>query len=537
MQQVIGSPKSLFLQYLVNNRRTSSVATLALLLCLFGVLSNAGSQAAAAEASTRPSIDAATKREFQKDWRKSMARKLGVDKAAPIGCFHAAYPSNEWQAVTCLKAPKLPYVPVHGTRIRSNAVGDGTDFSAQTSTLLSSAEGSFISFSGVTSIGAATGPFSLQLNSNFFTTPACSGIAGCQGWQQFVFVAPGTSNPAASGLGFIQYWLVNYGGTCPQGYISYAGTDCYLTQVGGTAISIPNPTLAQVSQLGVIGAATSGGTDTLIVSTGNDLYALTEADSILTLSQGWNTAEFNILGNANGNQVNFNSNATIVVKTSVDGGTTTAPSCINQGYTGETNNLTLDLCCPIGGASPAIIFMESNVTGATSSCAILTNESGTTLSLSGTGTIVNSHEAIYQLTIHNSGSAAAANVVVSAQVPYGSTVLASDGNGNSSNCTAVNSSSSGALYTLISCVISAVSAQASQTWYVEVQLPSGDLVSNTALNFSIASQSGNLTPAGGSVSITAVAAPPPTDGPLPLWAYSFLAVIMCFIARRQLKVT
>jgi hypothetical protein len=104
-----------------------------------------------------------TKQE-RETWRKSMARTPRPKK----GCFEASYPETKWREVPCKKAPQKPY-PKKG--VRPDTVGNGTDFSAQVTGHISSAEGSFDSVTGVTSESVSSGgigPFSLQLNTNFF---------------------------------------------------------------------------------------------------------------------------------------------------------------------------------------------------------------------------------------------------------------------------------------------------------------------------------------------------------------------------------
>src|ERR1700692_979228 len=106
-----------------------------------------------------------------------------------------------------------------------HTVGNGNDVSAQVSGHISEAVGSFDSVTGVTS-ESGTGPFSgpnaftLQLNSNFFASPACSGAANpsnCRGWQQFIY-----ANVSCPHCAFIQYWLLGFGSTnCPSGWMSF----------------------------------------------------------------------------------------------------------------------------------------------------------------------------------------------------------------------------------------------------------------------------------------------------------------------------
>ena len=77
--------------------------------------------------------------------------------------------------------------------------------------LVDLANGSFTSATGglpeidnVTSVSdtpATTVGFTLQLNTNTFSTPLCNGISGC-GWVQFVYDSGGGVN--------IQAWLINY---------------------------------------------------------------------------------------------------------------------------------------------------------------------------------------------------------------------------------------------------------------------------------------------------------------------------------------
>jgi hypothetical protein len=95
-------------------------------------------------------------------------------------------------------------------------------------------------------------------------------------------------------------------------------------------------------------------------------------DSVLSLYKYWNSAEFNIFGDCCSTETAFSNPTTLVVKTSIDDGTTNPPSCGTDSYTNELNNLTMapvgaSVCCPYGGASPAIEFMETNA-GHTASC-------------------------------------------------------------------------------------------------------------------------------------------------------------------------
>jgi hypothetical protein len=291
-------------------------------------------------------------------WRKIMVR---TPHPKPQGCFVATHPKIEWREVQCTKAPEKPYPPVPWPR--PNVVGNGSDFSAQVTGSLSSAEGSFDLVSGVTSEtgnGGAANNYSLQVNSNTFTTTTCNGAtnpAVCRGWQQFVY-----SN---GGFAFMQYWLLNYG-TCQAGWNTY-GSHCWKN---GTAVGVPVQPLSNLPNLTVTGTATNGGTDTIAMSTGSNVYSASGNDNVVNLSAGWQIAEYNIFGDCCGSQANFNTGSFIHVRTSVNNGTINAPTVTTQGFTGETNNFTLvPPACPYGGASPALVFDESTNTNPSAICA------------------------------------------------------------------------------------------------------------------------------------------------------------------------
>jgi hypothetical protein len=296
------------------------------------------------------------------DWRKGM-RQVPLPKK---GCFTSSYPSTQWQEVPCTIAPPRPYPPARGPR--PDTVGNGNDVSAQVTGHISEAIGSFDSVTGVTSVTDPSGEsnFSLQLNANFFTSPACNGAAGpsaCLGWQQFVY-----SN---MGLAFVQFWLIGYNTTCPSGWTTFvpSGTseiDCFLSS---DAVNVPVQTVANLVNLSLTGQANTGGTDTIIMSTGTNLYSAQNDDGIVSLAQGWQAAEFNIVGDCCGTQATFNSGSTIVARTTLDSGSPNAPSCLGQGFTGETNNLFFEVSVvPALESLPAVVFTESSTTSTTSPC-------------------------------------------------------------------------------------------------------------------------------------------------------------------------
>jgi hypothetical protein len=296
------------------------------------------------------------------DWRRGMARVPLPKK----GCFTSSYPSTQWQEIPCVTAPARPYPPARGPR--PDTIGNGNDASAQVTGLISEAVGSFDSVTGVTSVTDPNGTsgFSLQLNTSFFTTTACNGSANpsaCLGWQQFVY-----SN---SGIAFIQYWLVDYNTTCPAGWNTFdSGPDVDCWQNGTNAASVPIQPITNLVALSLTGQASQGGTDTIIMATGSNVYSAQNEDNVLDLAQAWQAAEFNILGDCCGSETTFNSGSTVVVRTSVDYGSPSAPSCLGQGFTRETNNLFFVQASvvPPSELLPAVVFTQSSATSTTSPC-------------------------------------------------------------------------------------------------------------------------------------------------------------------------
>jgi hypothetical protein len=97
------------------------------------------------------------------------------------------------------------------------------------------------------------------------------------------------------------------------------------------------------------------------LAVGSSLYTAKGNNYFPDLGQNWQAAEFNVFGDGGGSEAVFNSGSTIVVMTSVNNGTTSAPSAVEEGFTGETNNLTLTGTPVVsGGTSPSIEFTESN---------------------------------------------------------------------------------------------------------------------------------------------------------------------------------
>jgi hypothetical protein len=300
-------------------------------------------------------------------WRESITHI-----APPAeGCFHATYPSVLWEKVTCNTAtPRQHPVLRRDFTGRPQTTGNGNDYAIQASGLISKTVGTFPSVSGVTSEqgvgvssfggGGILGPneYTLQINSNAdSSTAACKNHSGCVVWEQFVY-SPDYSTQGEAAV-FMQYWLIGYGGSsCPSGWGSDGGGDCYKNSAAVTAPDVP---ITQLANLKLSGSATAGGNDTAVFTNGTQAYTVSGKDSVVYLASVWSESEFNVVGNAGGSEADFNSGSSVTVKVAVTDGTTSTPTCAsNAGTTGESNNLNLGSCSTSGGSTPSIQFTESN---------------------------------------------------------------------------------------------------------------------------------------------------------------------------------
>jgi hypothetical protein len=286
---------------------------------------------------------------LQEGWRDTII-KTPVPQE---GCFTADYPVVAWKPIACIVAPNIPFVPRHAHHAGSGrTVGDGDDYSAVVTGLISTTVGSFPATKGLKTETGEGEPneYTLQLNSQFFASPTCSGAtnpSSCQGWEQFVYF-PGSV--------FMQYWLINYGNKCPAGWMPYS-PDCYKNSA---AVSAPSVVIKQLKTLKLSGNAVANGIDTLIFSTKTKAYSTTGKDSVVDLAAYWNASEWGVFGPGGGSEAVFNKGTSITVNIALTDGLTTAPTCQgDDGTTGETNNLDLGPCTATGGTTPSVQFTES----------------------------------------------------------------------------------------------------------------------------------------------------------------------------------
>ena len=306
-------------------------------------------------------------------WRTAITRV----RQPGSGCYNASFPALQWRAVKCVAAPKVPLVPISRSARRGapETVGDGTDYSAQVSGLISRATGTFQDVSsGITEKGQPDGSgsqtanaFSLQLNSQFFAgSPACSKSgdpSACQAWQQFVY----TYESRSTGLVFMQYWLINYDATCPSGWTAFS-SDCFTNSNASTVSTV---TAAELATVNLTGSAASGGQDAVSLSLGSGrATSVTNSDSELDLAAFWNTAEWGVYGDGGGSEANFGSSTTLQAQTALTATSNSAPTCVEEGFTGETNNLKLASTPALGSeSSPTMATRQTNGTSGTASCA------------------------------------------------------------------------------------------------------------------------------------------------------------------------
>lgn len=330
-------------------------------------------------AATRASVRTPQIARSLTEWHQAVQR---LPRPAP-GCYAGTFPRVEWKAVPCGVAPDYPIIPTRGGATHF-IVGNGpNDFAAHPANPISGVEGQFLSVSGgITEQGpiANSGPqianaYTLQINTDNFASSACAGSPNpdCKGWEQFVY-----ENNNVSHRVFIQYWLIKYNATCPMGagwtQFSFSGDPdiyCYQsTTPSSLAAGVPVSALSTVTFSG----SASAGSDQVTIVAGPNM-AMRVGVNAVHAAGAWSHAEFNIFGDGGnsmgGGQASFGANTTLGVRTTVHSGTTAAPGCELESFTGETNNLTLVGMAPIGiQPSPAIEFTQSNIPGTPAACMV-----------------------------------------------------------------------------------------------------------------------------------------------------------------------
>jgi hypothetical protein len=301
--------------------------------------------------------------------------EIGQVPAVGSGCFQASFPALVWHAVKCVTAPERPLVPASSSRTSApDTVGNGVDYSAAVSGLISKATGTFTGVSPkITEKGKIdnSGPekaneFTLQLNTEFFTgSPACAGAgnpSSCQAWQQFVYETD-------QNIVFMQYWLINYNATCPSGWFTYS-PDCYINSSVST-FSGSALTAKSLATLSLSASANAGGNDQVEVIAGSHATAVVGLDTKVDLAAHWNATEWDVFGDGGGAEAFFGKKTTLEAVTTLTATSSSAPTCVKEGFTGETNNLKLAATPALGSEpSPTLGSKQTNGTAGTASCAV-----------------------------------------------------------------------------------------------------------------------------------------------------------------------
>ncbi|WP_162907615.1 discoidin domain-containing protein [Allorhizocola rhizosphaerae] len=308
-------------------------------------------------------------------WHETIA---GVPHPSAKGCFTATYPRLVWRETKCAAPPTTPMTP-KPPGPTPLVIGSGNSISAQTPAgPIFQAFGSFENVSGVTSVSSPITPggpavanaYTLQLNTNYFKTPACAGAAFpdlCGGFTQFVFANNGTS-----GLVYIEYWLLSYNTTCPAAFAPVIlGGDTFCRQATPAATVSTNTPITSMANF-LLSGDISGATDRVTMSIGGTAYSST-GTSIVDPGAEWIMAEFNVFGYGNGHMATFNSTAAAHVRTRINYGGTAPPICVAQGFTSETNSLNFALPRPPSTPGtppqlPAVIMHQNNSGGAPTNC-------------------------------------------------------------------------------------------------------------------------------------------------------------------------
>jgi hypothetical protein len=304
------------------------------------------------------------------DWQAEIAQVPAVGS----GCFHASFPALVWHAAKCVTAPERPLAPSTSQQGGPGTVGNGVDYSAVASGLISKATGTFTGVSsGITEKGQidGTGPkkaneYSLQLNTEFFSgSPACAGASNpsnCLAWQQFIYITD-------QNIVFMQYWLIDYNSSCPAGWFTDSN-DCY-TNSSASTLSGSALTASSLATLALSGSAKSGGNDQVEMIFGGKATIATGKDSKVDLAPNWNTAEWDVFGDAGGGEAFFGKQSTIEAVTTLTGTSSSAPTCVKEGFTAETNNLKLAATPALGSvSSPTMGTKQTNGTAGKASCAV-----------------------------------------------------------------------------------------------------------------------------------------------------------------------
>jgi hypothetical protein len=123
-----------------------------------------------------------------------------------------------------------------------------------------------------------------------------------------------------------------------------------------------------------VGKASSGGNDTVSLtnSATGGASSASNGDSKLDLASYWNQTEWGAFGDAGGAEAIFGTDSTIEPVTTLQGTSSSAPTCAaDDGTTGETNNLNFTKTKALGAeSSPTMAMKQTNGTTKTPRCEV-----------------------------------------------------------------------------------------------------------------------------------------------------------------------
>lgn len=267
-------------------------------------------------------------------------------------CSKVTYPDLRWHVIPCgaayISAIAQQDSDTQDSTVQPELEGFGGDvvLGVESDSILQ-AEGSFESVTGVSSeeSGGNRNSFSLQLNTNIFQTPTCGyQNYGCQGWVQFVY-------DSSESHALIQYWLRNYGNSCPAGWRSDGSGDggCFRNSHTVNTPRVTIGDLANMRLVGSIGGVFGNPTDDIVaIGIGNTFYAVASGDPIDGAKDAWQEMDFNVFGDgSSSDEAVFNPGSTLVVLDHVSYATGVLPFSTVAGVSGESNNLSLTTSAPI----------------------------------------------------------------------------------------------------------------------------------------------------------------------------------------------
>jgi hypothetical protein len=92
---------------------------------------------------------------------------------------------------------------------------------------------------------------------------------------------------------------------------------------------------------------------------------------VLDLASAWNTTEWGVFGDAGGAEAYFGSGTKLEAGTTLATTSGSAPVCLQGGFTGETNNLTLASTPALGNEPlPTMVSRQTKAGSGTANCAV-----------------------------------------------------------------------------------------------------------------------------------------------------------------------